>query len=186
VEFSVPVKVSKLSTSQPKANGILASAGMFTSGRPLAAPGQWSWQVRMRTRLTSSGVRLLSGDNPSDPESVRLALMTLTGVPVAFSRRRWAVLGEMEHSGIDDAADHHAIGCFCAEHFIDRLVCVGSLAMHYAAGALERGMDEESVLTYRAPSQALHALKELVDAGDVALVKGADGMEEITEGMCAD
>jgi|ERR1051325_9477360 UDP-N-acetylmuramyl pentapeptide synthase len=142
-------------------------------------------EVRMRTRLTPNGVRLLCGDNPVDLDSVKIALMTLSGMPLAFSRHRWAVLGDMEHGGIDDSADHQAIGRFCAEQFLDRLVCVGSLAMHFAAGAIEQGMEEDRVFMFRTAAQTVLMLRESIQPGDVALIK-ADGESEIVDGLCSD
>jgi UDP-N-acetylmuramyl pentapeptide synthase len=189
MEFTVQVRVSK--ASLPFQNGALTN-GSGSCAATLAPPleradrggrNMYLLQVRMQTRLTAHGIRLLHDDTPADAESMRVALMALSAVPVAYNRRRWAVLGDLEGFGTDDTADYQAIGRFCAEHYIDRVVSVGSMAMHYAAGAIEQGLDEEHVHTFRAPAQAVPFLFEMVRAGDVLLIKGADGMEEVLEGM---
>lgn len=87
----------------------------------------------------------------------------------------------------DSETAHRSLGRFCAEHFVDRLVCVGSLAFHTASGAIQSGLRAEYVHAYRTPAQAIQYLKAHVLAGDVLLVKGGQCMQadEILEQMCA-
>jgi len=192
MEFTVQVKVSQKSLPFHNGEGQHSGPNGAHAAATLAPPleravhGMYLLEVRMHTRLTEAGVRLLHDLAATDADSVRLSLMALSAVPVAYNRHRWAVLGDMDEIGGYDSSDYQSLGRFCAEHYIDRLVCVGSMAMHYAAGAIEQGLEDEQVHTFRTPVQASHFLRDIVQAGDVVLIKGDDSMEEIHDGMCAD
>lgn len=207
MEFTVQVKVSKESLPQgvngdgyhgfTNGNGNGNGNGHGLATALLRPPSKSrvgaqrddvvSLAVRMRSRLTAEGVRILHDQGGSDPESVKVALMALSAVPVAYNRHSWAVLGDMQTVHGDAVSEHRGIGYFCADHFIDHVVCVGSLAVHVAAAAVQQGMAIDRVHMFRTAALALEFLKESVQPGDVLLVKGGPWMktEDITNGMCA-
>jgi len=167
-------------------NGTSAKA---TTVEPLRGGGRdmYSLKVTMQSSLAPNGVRVLYDRSEANLDSMKVALMALTAVPLAYNSHSWAVLGDMDDADFDAAADHRALGQFCADHYIDRLVCVGAFATHIAAGTIEGGVDEENVQIFRTSAQALAFLDDNVSAGDVVLVKGsrAIDMGKIVVGMCS-
>lgn len=190
MEFSVQVKVAR--ELLPSSLVSRAHATHFPSVETLdptetAADEFYLLKIRMQLRLTPNGARVLTDSNKADLASTKMAIMALSGVPIAYNRRSWAVLGDLEDAGTQPAAAYRSIGQFFVENYIDRLVCVGSLAVHFAAAVIERGMQADFVHTFRTNSQALQFLCDGVGAGDVVLIKGSPAMrmEEIVDGMCA-
>ncbi|MSR64645.1 MAG: hypothetical protein EXS18_02560 [Verrucomicrobiae bacterium] len=130
----------------------------------------------MQSHLTPRGIRLLSDRGGADLDSAKLAVMALVTVPHAYNRHSWAVLGDMQDTGIDPVADHHELGEFCAEHYIDHLVCIGMRAAEIARGALDQSMNDDQVQAFSDSPTALNFLRENVNSGDVMLVKGSRSM----------
>ena len=200
MEFTVQVKVSKASlpcsleqggpfqSTNGTHNGVSVATLPPSNARGQEPKrGMYLLQVRMRSRLTARGVRILLDPGRADSDSMKIAIMALSAVPLAYNRHSWAVLGDMPGLNGDSEEGHRALGRFCAEHFIDRLVCVGSLAFHIASGAIRSGLRPEHVQAYRTNAQVIHSLRSAVLPGDVMLLKGAHSMnaQEILEGLCA-
>jgi UDP-N-acetylmuramoyl-tripeptide--D-alanyl-D-alanine ligase len=173
MEFTLEVRVANEqsgSQSFARSNGDVATA---TFPPPIPRP---AIRVRMQSHLTQRGIRLLWDRGGEDLDSVKLAIMALAAVPHAYDHHGWAVLGDMNDTSINPVADHHELGEFCAEHYIDRLVCIGMRATETARGALDQGMNDEQVQAFSDSPAALNFLRENVNAGDVMLVKGPKSM----------
>lgn len=133
--------------------------------------------------------RLLTGKNGSliiddsynaSPVAVDVALSTLKGFPNAA--RRIAVLGDMLELGRYSVGEHERIGSL-ARNSADIVVAVGIRARAFA---LADGNAE--VLLYDNSHAAAEALPQMVQSGDVILIKGSQSIrtERITKALLAD
>lgn len=126
------------------------------------------------------GVLLINDCYNANPLSMRAALDHLA--ERAGSRRRVAVLGEMAELGENAAAYHREVGTAAAEAGVDELVAVGPLARGYAEAA-----NGVSAQWFATAAEAGEALRALLRAGDVVLVKGsrAVGLEAVAAKLTA-
>lgn len=134
-------------------------------------------------RIDLPGVTIFDDSYNANPESLRAAVRVLAGLH-GF-QRRVLVIGDMLELGDLAAELHHAVGCEAAAAGIDRLVLVGELARAAAAGALEGGLAAEHVHHAETTADAGPLLLDLVEEGDVVLVKGSRRMrlEELVQAL---
>jgi len=113
----------------------------------------------------------------ANPLSMRAALDDLAMQEPA--RRRLAVLGDMLELGVDEREHHRQIGAYAAGARVDVLVTVGPLAAEM--GARFDG-EVHAVADARA---AARLARDLVQEGDVVLVKGSRGvaLEVVAEAL---
>jgi UDP-N-acetylmuramoyl-tripeptide--D-alanyl-D-alanine ligase len=104
------------------------------------------------------GVLLLNDCYNANPMSMRAALAHL--VDRSGDRRRVAVLGEMAELGPNAAGYHREIGLLVAERGVI-VIAVGPLARDYGGTWVETA------------GEAADVLRELIEPGDVVLVKGS-------------
>jgi len=97
--------------------------------------------------------------------------------------RRVLVLGEMLELGEHSDPAHKMIGAEAAARGVDLLLCVGELARATAAGALEAGLKEDSVLHFETAEEVIAASAGLLQPDDVVLVKGSRrvGLESLVQ-----
>jgi UDP-N-acetylmuramoyl-tripeptide--D-alanyl-D-alanine ligase len=102
---------------------------------------------------------------------MRAALENLT--ERAAGRRRVAVLGDMRELGPEGPAYHEEIGRLLGELGVERVISVGELARAYGG---------DWVAT---PGEAAVRLREVLQPGDVVLVKGslAVGLAVVAENL---
>ncbi|MEK7600580.1 MAG: Mur ligase family protein [Patescibacteria group bacterium] len=105
------------------------------------------------------------------PAAMRMALETLRDVP---ARRKVAVLGDMLELGGFTIEAHEAIGN--SVHAIaQRLVCVGERAALIGRVA-EKHMPKDAVQYAHTADEAKLLVQDLLEEGDLVLVKGSQGM----------
>jgi UDP-N-acetylmuramoyl-tripeptide--D-alanyl-D-alanine ligase len=128
---------------------------------------------REEERELPGGGLLLNDCYNANPVSMRAALEHL--VARANGRRRVAVIGEMRELGPQGPAYHEEVGALVRELGIERVIAVGELARAYGG---------EWVAT---PAEAATRLREILEPGDVVLVKGslAVGLEVVAENLTA-
>jgi UDP-N-acetylmuramoyl-tripeptide--D-alanyl-D-alanine ligase len=132
---------------------------------------------RMEVLTRPDGVTVINDAFNASPESVLAALEAMQDI--AAGRRMVAVLGEMAELGDEAAAWHDRVGQAAAKTGIAHLVLVGGDHAE-ALGTLARtvGID-----VHRAPAGQPLApfVRQLLEPGDVVLVKGANalGLEAI-------
>lgn len=180
MEFTLEVRVAREQEAQ---DGYTDRQGGVATATIAPTTQRAALRVRMRSHLTPRGVRVLSDQGGADADGFKLAIMALAAVPHAYDRHCWAVLGDMQDDGIDPVSEHREVGEFCADHYIDRLVCVGMRASEIAKGALDQGMDNDRVQFFGDSPSALNFLRENVASGDVVLIKGSKSMNP--EGILA-
>ena len=121
----------------------------------------------------------------SSPAACERSLQTLKELKGV--RRRIAVLGDMLELGQYSIPEHERIGALAAQS-ADILMTLGVRARSIAEGALEYGMHEQQILQYDNGEQAANELEEMLEPGDVVLVKGSQGIraEKIVEEVMAE
>jgi UDP-N-acetylmuramoyl-tripeptide--D-alanyl-D-alanine ligase len=160
VELDVPF------TGEHHAVNTLAALGAYAAlGLPLAGAGEGSPAIafsRLRgEELELPGGALLINDAwNANPVSMRAALAYL--VRRAEGRRAVAVLGEMAELGPDAPRYHTEVGEAARELGVDVLIAVGDeLAARYGGTQV------------RTPADAAAVLRDLLEPGDVVLVKAS-------------
>lgn len=125
-------------------------------------------------RIELNGLTVFDDSYNSNPESLRAAVRVLSGLH-GFERRV-LVLGDMLELGDLAAELHHKLGQEAALAGIDRILLVGELARAAAAGALEGGLAPDAVLHVSSTAEARAMIDDVVQDGDVVLVKGSRRM----------
>lgn len=138
---------------------------------------------RGRILLGKNNSRVIDDSYNASPAAVEEALAALSLVPGA---RRIAALGDMLELGRYSAEEHARIGRLAAEK-ADILVAVGTRARAMREAARMAGMPEDSTFAFDTSLEAAEALREMVQDGDVILVKGSQSirMERIAEALLA-
>ncbi len=135
-----------------------------------------------RMRLTK-GVKntiIIDDTYNASPLSVHAALDTLRDFSLArrlvyHQGRKIAVLGDMKELGKYEIEAHRAIGNVTGER-VDILITVGSAAKFIADSAANQ-MEKENVLSFNTAEEAKVKVQEIIEEGDIILVKGSRSME---------
>lgn len=129
-----------------------------------------------RMRILSGVKRtvLIDDSYNASPLALAVALETLRDMPV--SGRKFAVLGDMLELGALTEHAHRHAGELAATAGLAFLVVVGEASRHVAAGARDAGMAAEHVLEFHTALEAGRFIQNLLQSGDVVLVKGSQGM----------
>ncbi|MBX2866918.1 UDP-N-acetylmuramoyl-tripeptide--D-alanyl-D-alanine ligase [Candidatus Kaiserbacteria bacterium] len=140
---------------------------------------------RMRLIRGEKETMIIDDTINASPLSMQNALRTLkqvTGV-----KRRIAVLGDMLELGRESAGAHQAVGKAVVES-ADMLFTIGIRARGIAEGALANGMSPKNILQYETTERAGRELEEMLEAGDIILIKGSQKMrmERIVEEVMAE
>ncbi len=128
-------------------------------------------QLRMVTVNLSNGAMILDDSYNAAPESTLAALNLLSEI----NGRKIAVLGDMLELGIYEREGHEKVGMRAAQ-VADTLITVGKLARTIAESAQRAGLPAEKIYVTEGVEQATDLLREMLDEGDVALVKGSHGL----------
>lgn len=171
-------------------NALLA----ISAARQLGIPWEKIAAGLKKVRLTSMrlefqelkdrNILLINDAYNANPDSMQAALEVLRS-QTGRGRRGIAVLGSMYELGAYQEEGHLLVGKKTKEADPAYLITVGELARLIAEGACKAGMSEQSIRTCRNNQEALAHLKEIMQPGDVVLVKGSRGvkMEEIVAGL---
>ncbi len=153
-----------------------AAAGL----QELSAP-----RGRMRLIPGIKGTTLIDDTYNSSPIAVEAALQTLR--EIKYAKRRIAVLGDMLELGKFSSGEHERIGALAAQS-ADVLLTVGIRSRKIAEGALNHGLKESAIFQYDDAERAGRELQNLLQPGDVVLVKASQGIraEKIVEEVMAD
>ena len=129
------------------------------------------------------GFTVINDAYNASPDSMRASLATFAATDVAG--RRIAVLGDMGELGSFAPACHEGVGAAAASHHLDKLICIGELARHIAAGAEAAGMDAARISRADTVADVLEELDALLEPGDAVLVKASHfmGLTRIVEGL---
>jgi UDP-N-acetylmuramoyl-tripeptide--D-alanyl-D-alanine ligase len=122
----------------------------------------------------NNDMRLIDDSYNSNPDALESALKSLTELP---GGRKVAVLGDMLELGKSEIEFHIQAG--------NILITVGPLSRYMAEGALENGMDKNSISSFQDSTEASEKISDLLRAKDIIMVKGSRGihMEEIIKSL---
>jgi len=140
-------------------------------------------EMRMQSFTSAGGIHVINDAYNANPSSMRAAIETLAGI--STGERRIAVLGDMAELGSLAELAHFRIGEELARQPIDVLVTVGERASRIADGARAEGMAPENVRPCATAEEASEVLDDLLEPGDVVLVKASRvmGLERVVEGI---
>jgi len=129
--------------------------------------------------ITIDSITVINDSYNANPVSTKAALEALAAM--SCSGKRIAVLGDMLELGSSSDQYHREVGATAARLSIDRLVLIGDFAGSVRQGARAGGMPSRSILVYDRLEILGHNLREIVNAGDLVLLKGSRrmGMEKL-------
>lgn len=118
----------------------------------------------------------------SNPRALEAALRNYAALPAS---RRVAVLGDMLELGEAAAKFHEEAGRQVERFRWDILAAVGPMGRHLAEGARLAGMSRDRIRTFAASDEAAAAIPDLLQEGDLVLVKGSRGIrtEAVVESL---
>lgn len=169
-------------------NACAAAAVGRAAGIPLARCAEALAEAepeagRQEVIAARGGFTVVNDAYNANPDSMRASLSTFCALDVPG--RHVAVLGDMGELGDFAPACHAGIGTFAATLSLDRLVCVGELAMYIADAAERAGMDPARIVRAGSISEVFGDLDTCVEPGDAVLVKASHfmGFERVVEGL---
>jgi len=127
--------------------------------------------LRMRQFSLSDGAIILDDTYNASPESTIGALSLLGNL----EGRKIAILGDMLELGPYEKSGHFEVGSFAART-ADLLILVGQRSKIIAESALEAGFEEKNIYWYPTASEAADTALQIVQKGDVVLIKGSNSM----------
>jgi len=174
------------------ANVLAATAVAVEFGIPLDAIAERAARLQPASRRGQivrlpKGVTVIDDSYNANPLAMRRALEVLRTAEGAS--RRVAVLGEMLELGGGAVALHQEVGATAAASRVDLLLTVGGApAMALADAAVAAGMPRERVRHVATSQEAADLAAQLVEPGDLVLVKGSRGVgtEAVTERLKAE
>lgn len=143
-----------------------------------------SAQLRLVTVTGLRGATLIDDTYNASPVSMVAALNLLADLTPGEGGRRVAVLGDMLELGDYEEEGHVLVGRRAAD-VVDRLVTVGRRARRIGEEARAVGMAAENVTIVEDNEAAIAVLRDLIDRGDLVLIKGSRGqqMEQIVAAL---
>jgi UDP-N-acetylmuramoyl-tripeptide--D-alanyl-D-alanine ligase len=166
----------------------LAAASVWGIGAAEAAavlPRLAAGEMRGRLLRFTTGMAVINDSYNSNPVALRAMIELLVRTP-GF-RRRILAAGEMLELGPESLRLHREAGRQAAAQKLDWVLGVQGHAVGLVQGAVESGLPADRARFFAAPSDAAAFLLELLQPGDLLLVKGSRGvkMERIVEALCA-
>ncbi|MBD3217457.1 MAG: UDP-N-acetylmuramoyl-tripeptide--D-alanyl-D-alanine ligase [candidate division Zixibacteria bacterium] len=125
--------------------------------------------------LELGGITVIDDSYNANPTSMGYALKALAHID--GKGRKIAVLGDMRELGEEEIKLHHDVGSIVAEVDPDKLIAVGKLGMHIAAGANVKGYSSAKAETFMTVEEVIEAVLPEIKEGDQILVKASRAME---------
>jgi UDP-N-acetylmuramoyl-tripeptide--D-alanyl-D-alanine ligase len=119
----------------------------------------------------------------SNPTAVECLLDTL--FQVKGYKRTILVLGDMLELGRESPALHYRVGQSVSRLKPERLITVGDESKMIQLGATDNGLEEARCVHFEKATQAAEFLQDLLQAGDLVVVKGSRGirMDQLVEAL---
>ena len=127
--------------------------------------------LRMRQLTLANGAVILDDTYNASPASTTAALELLQ----SLKGRRIAILGDMLELGMYEVTGHQSVG-MAAANAADRLILVGERSKITAKSAIEHGFPKDRLEWYPDSQQAANPAAEIIQEGDVVLIKGSNSM----------
>lgn len=117
-----------------------------------------------------SGALVIDESYNANPDSVKSSVSTFADSRVFPQGKKYVVLGDLAELGDDTASLHEQLGAWIKSQKLTRLITVGSLARHIAAGAQGAAFE---VLACQNQDEAEDILRPLLTPDAAVLVKGS-------------
>lgn len=155
-----------------------ASGPMIARGLARFKPGWMRSQV-----LRVGNARVINDCYNANPASMKAAIGLLS--ELGAGGRTIAVLGDMLELGPNALDLHREVGAYLAQLGIGHLIACGALGRGIAEGARAAGMASDRVQEATDAEAAAPLLKDLMQDGDVVLLKGSRAvrMERVLEAL---
>jgi UDP-N-acetylmuramoyl-tripeptide--D-alanyl-D-alanine ligase len=142
-----------------------------------AATARSKWRMEVTQR--PDGVTVINDAYNANPEAMAAAIGALASM--ARGRRAFAVLGPMYELGSESQARHEEVGALAARAGVAGLIVVGEDAAPILAGAKSERSGRGELLGLPDVGSAIEALGNLLEPGDVVLVKASRsaGLERV-------
>ncbi len=162
---------------------VAANLGIEPAGIARGLVSARAGDMRMQSFTSASGVHVINDAYNASPTSMRAAVDTLAEITAAS--RTIAVLGDMAELGSLTELAHFQLGEHVSRAGVSTLVTVGERAKRIADGAVAEGMDAAAVRPCVTVEEAGAVLDDLLEPGDVVLVKASRvmGLERVVEGI---
>ena len=140
---------------------------------------------RMRLLKGINNSILIDDTYNSSPAACETGLKTLSEIKT--KGKKIAVLGDMLELGKHTKEAHENIGKI-AKEYAEILLLVGPRSESIKLGAIEAGMNEQSIFYFSNSREAGDFLKTFIKDGDLVFIKGSQGMrmERVTEKVMLD
>src|SRR3989344_1445496 len=145
---------------------------------------------RMKLLEGIKGSRVIDDSYNSSPLASHAALDTLAelevNLPAGKAGRKIVVFGDMLEIGKYTIEAHKAMGQKVLK-IANYLFAIGPRSKFVSQEAIELGMSKENIFNFSTSMEAVQTLKDLIQEGDLILVKGSQGMrmERIVEEIMA-
>jgi UDP-N-acetylmuramoyl-tripeptide--D-alanyl-D-alanine ligase len=166
----------------------LAAAGEWGVGAAEAAcvlPRMTPGEMRGRLLRFAEGFAVINDSYNSNPVALEAMIDLLARTP--GYRRRILAAGQMLELGPQSRDLHREAGRVAASHKLDWVLGVAGNAEELVNGAREAGLPAGRARFFGTAANAGAFLAELIEPGDLVLVKGSRGvrMEQVVEALCA-
>lgn len=143
---------------------------------------------RLRVIAGIKGSILIDDSYNAAPASTVAALDILEDFSPPEKSRRIAALGDMLELGSLSEEEHQRVGKQAVDLKVDLLVTAGERARDIARGAIEAGMSEDQIQSFKNSEEAGRWLGANLKKGDIVLIKGSQGarMEKVTKDLMAE
>ncbi len=140
---------------------------------------------RMNLLPGIKGTTIIDDSYNSSPTAAEKAIKALTNFPC--QGKRIAVLGDMLELGVHSQPSHIAIGRYLTGQKPDYLIAIGTEAKAIYKGSQDMGFPEERAFYFEKSEAALTRLQEMIEPGDLILVKGSRGvhLEKLVKAIMA-
>jgi len=155
----------------------IAVADIFGIGMRASARILRHFQNPLNNRLAlykARGIAIINDTYNSNPLSFQGAVESLKGI--GYKKRRVIVSSDMLELGERSKYFHRQAGRIVAESGIDVLVTVGRMSEYTGKGARLGGMLPSNIFHYRTSEELKTKLENIINKGDVVLVKGSRSM----------
>ena len=129
---------------------------------------------RMQVEQGANDVTVINDAYNANPDSMQAALVA--AADIANARRLGIVVGEMLELGNQSGSAHVELGTAVAKAAPAWVIAVGSVAEQIESGAVSAGLSPEVISRVDNAPLATRKALELVQPGDVVLIKASRGI----------
>ena len=129
---------------------------------------------RMQVEQGANDVTVINDAYNANPDSMQAALVA--AADIANARRLGIVVGEMLELGTHSRSAHVELGTAVAKAAPAWVIAVGSVAEQIESGAVSAGLSPEVISRVDNAPTAIRKALELVQPGDVVLIKASRGI----------